>query len=232
MGTESRPSPPLKKPSPVVVGRATAYAVRAPSDSDTRWYWQCKGPPLDGKRPTLWSGRATPAEVTQVLASIVVEHGVEPEVERVRDARAVAQGLSVSDLIARWMAHVEATADKYSPHTRGNYASVSKRLTRDLGGYSVREITPAMLERYHSSRMTEGASKGTTDLALRVLRTAWNWGHRNRLLSDVWPKPSLRLRDRCGSGPAASRSPRCSRCCAETRRRGAGDWRTCSPGRG
>ena len=196
MGPQSGSPPSPKKPSPITVGGAAAYAVRGPSRSDARWYWQCKGPAVDGKKPTLWTGRATPAEVTQILAGIVAEHGVAPEVEKVRDARVIAQGLTVSDLLARWMAHVDATADKFSPHTRRNYVSVSKRLTRELGGYSVKEITPALLERYHSTRMGEGASKGTADLALRVLRTAWNWGHRNRLLTDVWPKPSLRLRDR------------------------------------
>lgn len=190
------PSGAPQKPSPVVVGTVTAYAVRGPTKRDPRWYWQAKGLAFDGKRPTLWSGRATPEEVTEALALVVVSHGATPDVEKVRKARTAAAGLSVSDLLAQWMSHVEATSDKYSPHTRRNYESISKRLTRELGGYAVDEVTPAFLERYHSLRMGQGASKGTADLALRVLRTAWNWGHRNRLLKDVWPKPSLRLRDR------------------------------------
>jgi|GEM_PF-4316640 len=196
MGTKSGSGPPPKKPSPISVGSANAYAVRAPSASDDRWYWQCKGPAIDGKPPTLWTGRATPAEVTQILAGIVAEHGVAPDVGRVRDARLIAQGLSVAELLARWMAHVDATKDKYATNTRRNYKGQATRLTEDVGGYRLTELRPAMLERYHSMRIAQGARKGTADLSLRVLRTAWNWGLRNKLHRETWPKPSIRLRDR------------------------------------
>ena len=189
-------SDPSKKPSPVVVGRSTAYAVRRPSASDERWYWQAKGAAIDGQRPTLWSGRATPDEVAEILAKIVVEHGVEPEAEVVREARAIAAGLTVAELIARWWAHVEATPDKYAANTRRNYEGQARRLTEDVGGYRLTELRPAMLERYHSLRIAKGARKGTADLSLRVLRTAWNWGLRNKLHRETWPKPSIRLRDR------------------------------------
>lgn len=186
----------LKKPSPVVVGRLTAYAVRPPGGTDSRWYWQAKGPRVDGKRPTLWSGRGEVDDVARLLAQLVVEHGARPEAEEVRERRAIAQGLSVAGLVARWIDHVEATADKYAANTRRNYRGQAVRITEELGGYAVDEVTPALLERYHSMRIGGGASKGTADLTLRVLRTAWNWARRNRLIQAPWPKPSLRLRDR------------------------------------
>lgn len=196
MAKSTAPGAPHKKPSPVVVGRATAYAVRRPSASDDRWYWQAKRPAIDGKRPTLWSGRGTSDEVAQTLAAIVAEHGVEPEAEVVREARVIAAGLTVGELLARWWAHVQATPDKYAANTRRNYGGQATRLTEDLGGYRLTEMRPAMLERYHSLRIGQGARKGTVDLSLRVLRTAWNWGLRNKLHTETWPKPSIRLRDR------------------------------------
>ena len=153
-----------------------------------------QGAPGRGQPPTLWSGRGTPDEVGKKLAEIVVEHGARPHVGQVRERRAVDAGLTVASLLARWMAHVEATSDKYAKNTRRNYRSQGIQLTKDLGGYSLSEITPALLERYHSKRIAEGASTGSADLSLRVLRTSWNWGLRNRLLKDVWPKPSIRLR--------------------------------------
>jgi integrase len=131
-----------------------------------------------------------------VLAGIVVQHGVIPEVEVVREARVVAAGLTVAELIARWWAHVQATPDKYAANTRRNYKGQATRLTKELGGYRLTELRPAMLERYHSMRIAQGARKGTVDLSLRVLRTAWNWGLRNKLHTETWPKPSIRLRDR------------------------------------
>ena len=185
-----------KKPSPVVVGALKAYATRPPCASDPRWYWQALGKAEGGKRPTLWSGRATPEEVSEELALLVVAHGARPNQEEVQEARAVAEGLTIAQLLARWQEHVEATADKYAENTKRNYKGQAIRLTADLGGYALTEVTPAMLERYHSTRIGAGASKGTADLSLRVLRTAWNWGRRNRLLTDVWPKPTIRLRDR------------------------------------
>jgi len=196
MAKKSASSSPSKKPSPVVVGRSTAYAVRPPSASDERWYWQAKGPAVGGKRPTLWSGRATPNEVAQVVAGIVVEHGPEPEADVVREARVIAAGLTVTGLIDRWWAHVQATPDKYAENTRRNYQGQATRLISDLGGYRLAELRPAMLERYHSMRIAQGTRKGTVDLTLRVLRTAWNWGLRNKLHTEAWPKPSIRLRDR------------------------------------
>jgi integrase len=185
-----------KKPAPVVVGAVKAYATRPPCASDSRWYWQALGKAERGKRPTLWSGRATPEEIAEELALLVVAHGARPVQEEVQEARAIAEGLTVAQLLARWQEHVEATADKYAKNTRRNYKDQAIRLTADLGGYALTEVTPAMLERYHSIRIGAGASKGTADLSLRVLRTAWNWGRRNRLLTDVWPKPTIRLRDR------------------------------------
>ena len=99
----SRSSPDSsKKPSPVVVGDVKAYAVRPPGASDPRWYWQAVGKAVDGKRPTLWSGRATPEEVAQELALLVVAHGMQPDQGEVRDAREIAQGLTVAALLARW----------------------------------------------------------------------------------------------------------------------------------
>ena len=107
-----------------------------------------------------------------------------------------AAGLTIAELIARWWAHVQATPDKYAANTRRNYEGQAIRLTEDVGGYRVTELRPAMLERYHSIRIAQGARKGTADLSLRVLRTAWNWELRNKLHRETWPKPSIRLRDR------------------------------------
>jgi integrase len=199
--SENTSSTTSKKPRPVVVGSATAYAVRPPSERDGRWYWQCLGAAAGGKRATLWAGRATPDEVAEELAKLVVRHGARPEAEAVREAREVERGNSVATLLAMWMAHVRATPDKYSPNTLRNYESVAAALTEHLGGYAVKEVTPALLERYHSARVGQGTKPSTISFALRALRTAWNWGLRNEKIGKPWPKPGISLRN----GPSRER---------------------------
>jgi integrase len=192
----SRSAPACRKPAPVPVGLATAYAIRPPSASDPRWYWQALGPAIDGRRPTLWSGRATPDEAALALARVVAEHGARPDADAVREAREVAEGITVAQLLARWIAHVEAMSASYSPNTVETYRLAGRHLTSVLGGYSIREITPALLERYYADRVAAGWQPGTASIALRNLRTGWNWGFRNRLHAEPWPRPALRLPDR------------------------------------
>jgi integrase len=192
----------LRRPDPIAVGKGvTAYAVRPPTAEEGRWYWQALGKAAEGKRPTLWSGRGTVDEVTKALAGLVVDHGASPNAGEVRERREAEAGITVAVLLARWFNHVLSRPESFAPNTVRNYKITAETLTRDIGGYALREITPAQLERYFSVRVGAGARPGTAFIALRVLRTAWNWGIRNRHHSESWPKPDVKIRDRTKPRP-------------------------------
>ena len=174
------------RPPPHHLGAITAYATRAPTRTDPRWYWQARVFSRLGARETLWVGRARRNELDTLLGPLVVLLGLDPAPPARFEPRDLSEGTTVGELAVRWIASVEAEASSYARSTLRNYRCAVRRLEWGIGRYALTEVSPFFLDRYRRARQAQGLQRSTTDLELRVLRTAWAWG-RVELDTPAWP---------------------------------------------
>ena len=148
------------RPSPHHLGAITAYATRPPTGSDPRWYWQARVFVPAGARETLWVRRARRHELDALLGPLVLFYGLDPAPPARFQPRDPPAGPTVGELVARWLAFIEADSSGYAKGTLRNYRSAARRLERSIGRYALAEVSPFFLDRYRRARRAQGVVDG------------------------------------------------------------------------
>ncbi len=150
-------------------------------------YWRAERYIGAGKRETVWRGWATPGDVTIHVAGLLADGELD---ERDQPAEA-AEVRTVRDLLEVWLGTAVAGQDK-AEATRMAYRTCAKRVVKILGDVPLRNVNEGTLCAYRD-KACEKQATGTTQADLRILRIAWNWGLRRRLVREELPRVKVKV---------------------------------------
>jgi integrase len=159
----------MTRPKAFTVGDVRVRVTRPPTKRKQLWEWRAVLN-RDGDRTSVWSGRATRRDATQIVSALVADG----EHERQRERRVADSATrSIRDLLLAW---------RYAQDKRTDIAQSSKdvqrtavrRLVKHIGDVLVERLSVATLEDYRDS---SGYAGSTVQLDLGFLRVACAWGH-------------------------------------------------------
>lgn len=190
------------RPAPLRLESLSCTVVRprpAAGPQDGRWYWRARR-----GDETLWTGWATREEADVVCARLTL-------------GEAGGAAVTIRDLMETWFAGAEdlAAAGQLAETSLDTMRASVRAILRELGAVHIAAVTVATLERYRDVRLTpraeqlrraegqrgrlprrSGMATETVARELRMLRTAWAWGHERGLVPTatlprvvVRPKP-------------------------------------------
>lgn len=171
-----------ERPAPISVpldaaGRTVrAEVVRGPRERDGRWYWRAT---RGGAR-----GEDVSADVLRAGRWLSPEHAARAVREAAERSRAPRRR-TVAELLAKYEAHVEATAR--SAHTVTFVVQAVRRL--DLDALAQAELSTLTRDALQAARdrMLQTYASHTVARDLKVLATAWRWADSEGVSLPPWP---------------------------------------------
>ncbi len=167
---------PPRRPRRVIVEPIRARAIRPPTKADPdRWYWRAEVHE-GGQTYTVWTGRATRAEVVQRLQALALDANL-------RSDPLVNRAETVEDLLRVWIGDVRQRAD-LAPASKSTYEAAARRLLRRLRHHRVDRLDLQVLETWRDQELREGTAPATVENAQCCLRIAWRWARIRGIVPD------------------------------------------------
>lgn len=177
----------MKRPKSFKLKEVLVRPVRAPGKRSPDWYWRATYW-QEGREHTLWTGRATRAEVSREVMALLVDGLPEPEPQKTCE--------TVKDLLEEYLGSRASRAD-LAQSTKGANKNAAERLAGVIGGHKLAQLDTDDLAEYRDRQLRADAASSTVAYDIGVMRAAWKWGRAQGDCPDrALARPSITVRSK------------------------------------
>jgi integrase len=175
----------MKRPKSFKLKEVLIRPVRPPGKRSPLWYWRATYW-QDAREHTLWTGRASRADVSRAVMALLVDGIPQPMPEKSAE--------TVRELLSLYLGSRLDRADLASS-TRAANKNAAQRLNSVIGDRLIARLDVDDLAEYRDIRLRGDAASATVGHDLGFIRAAWKWGRGQGDCPDrTLPRPSLTVR--------------------------------------